>query len=230
MLYLLPNALDPESTQELLLPNDLVPSLDGLIAESAREGRRFLRRFGVRELPMAILDEHVIDLAPLLAPLARGEKWGLVSDGGLPCIADPGSNLVWAARAQGIPVQTFPGPSSIIMALQLSGCCGQRFAFHGYPPREIPERKAKILAMEMRSRRELASQIWIEAPYKSGHMLHALCEALQPRTVLCVAASLATPQERVVSQKVEQWRRMEFVLGKEPAIFLIDAALKETVR
>ncbi len=82
----------------------------------------------------------------------------------------------------------------------------------------------------MRSRRESASQIWIEAPYRSAHMLDALRETLQPRTILCVAASLTTPQERVVSQKVEQWRRVEFTLDKEPAIFLVDASLKEIVK
>ena len=100
------------------------------------------------------------------------------------------------------------------MTLQLSGCCGQRFAFHGYPPREIPERKAKILEMETRSRREGASQIWIEAPYKSGHMFDALREALQPRTVLCVAASLTTPQERVLAA-IQGWIKQQ---GYPPTI------------
>jgi 16S rRNA (cytidine1402-2'-O)-methyltransferase len=227
---LLPNLLDESLPFEPFLPVSVVTavvSLQGLIAESEKAGRRFLRRFlshdDMVKVPLKTLNEHTSKdhLEELLEPLMQGQIWGLISDAGLPCIADPGSDLVWLAQGKKIVVETFVGPSSILMSLQLSGFCGQRFCFHGYLPREISELEIKIKELEKRSVEE--TQIWIEAPYRSGKMLELLKRVLQPNTRLCVAVNLTMPNQRVGSQTISKWRVEPFPLEKEPAVFLLDS-------
>lgn len=225
-LLLLPNLLEETLSHELYLPAALgqkVEMLQGLIAESEKCARRYLRRFLSHErmaaMPLKLLNEHTKELGELMAPLLRGETWGLISDAGLPCIADPGADLVALAQGAGVEVETFAGPSSILMALQLSGFSGQRFAFHGYLPREEAELQKKIGELEKQSAH--ATQIWIEAPYRSQKMLQALKHQLDVKTRLCVAASLTTPQQKVKSLPVAEWRETSFILEKEPAVFLI---------
>jgi 16S rRNA (cytidine1402-2'-O)-methyltransferase len=229
-LLLLPNVLDESLPHEFFLPSSVktaVASLQGLIAESEKAGRRYLRRFLSHEemarLPLRTLNEHTpeAELDSLILPLEKGEVWGLVSDAGLPCIADPGAPLVLKANRKKILVETFTGPCSLIFALQLSGFFGQKFSFHGYLPREIPELEQKIGELEKRSRFE--TQIWIEAPYRSAKMLEILKRILHPSTRLCVAVNLTMQNQRVVSQTVEKWTSDLFSLQKEPAVFLLDS-------
>jgi len=227
-LYLLPNLLDETSPTDLFLPISIkgaVASIQGLIVESEKAGRRYLRRFLSHEemakIPLSLLNEHTRNISELLQPMQRGETWGLLSDAGLPCIADPGADLVWLSHQENIAVETFVGPSSIWMALQLSGLGGQLFSFHGYLPRESPELEFKIRELEQRP----GTQIWIEAPYRSAKMLDLLKKILQPSTQLCVAVSLTTPKQRVVSQTAARWRTTPFPLDKEPAVFLIDGLI-----
>ncbi len=231
-LLLLPNLLDESLPYEPYLPASVplaVSSLQGLIAESEKAGRRYLRRFVSHEhmakTPLKTLNEHTPpkELDELLIPLERGETWGLISDAGLPCIADPGADLVAKAIQKKIAVETFAGPSSILMALQLSGFQGQRFCFHGYLPREIPQLEQKIKELEKRSCEE--TQIWIEAPYRSMKMLEFLKKILQTSTRLCVAVQLTTANQRVASQRVEKWIKDSFSIEKEPAVFLLDSHL-----
>ena len=137
-LLLLPNVLADVKHHEPFLPSSVdkaVASIDGLIAESASAGRRFLARFETKkptnEIPIALFNEHTKeeDIDFLLEPIRKGERWGLISDGGLPCIADPGAKLVKRANISGIIVQAFVGPSSPMLALMLSGLPAQRFYF-----------------------------------------------------------------------------------------------------
>lgn len=227
-LLLLPNLLDETLPVEAFLPASLgsaVSSLQGLIAESEKSGRRYLRKFvshdQMANTPLALLNEHSQEkeIKHLLEPILQGQTWGLISDAGLPCVADPGSSLVALAQENGIEVQTFAGPCSIIMALQLSGFSGQNFAFHGYLPKETETLRSKVLDLEKKALQ--GTQIWIEAPYRSMKMLEFLKETLLPETRLCVAAQLTLPGQRVVSLKVSQWRSFSWELQKEPAVFLI---------
>lgn len=220
-LILLPNLLEESLSPERFLPAALaqvVQSMDGLIAESEKAGRRYLRKFLSHEematKPLLLLNEHTKELGTLLEPLKRGECWGLISDAGLPCIADPGSDLVWLARGAGVAIETYAGPSSILFALQLSGLPSQRFAFHGYLPREVPLLEKTIRELEKQS----TTQIFIEAPYRSTKLLEILLKTLSPKTKLCVAANLTTPDELVISQVVAKWTPVD--LGKSPAVFL----------
>lgn len=223
-LYLLPNLLEESLPPEPFLPisvKEAVHQIQGLIAESEKMGRRYLRKFLSHEemarRPLALLNEHSKEIGQLIEPIKRGETWGLISDAGLPCLADPGSDLVWLAHQNGITVETFVGPSSIIMALQLSGFGGQEFAFHGYLPKEPEMLEKKILELQ----KQRGTQIWIEAPYRSAKMLETLKRILNPKTRLCVAANLTTPSQKLLSQTVAKWQSTSFVLEKEPVVFLI---------
>lgn len=223
-LLLLPNLLDESLPTEPFLPisvNQAVSRLQGLIAESEKMARRYLRRFlshdDMAKMPLAVLNEHTQDLSPLIQPILNGETWGLISDAGLPCIADPGADLVWLAHQKNIFVETFVGPSSLIMALQLSGLNGQQFSFHGYLPREVPELEHTLRDLEKRP----GTHLWIEAPYRSAKMLDLLKRVLQPSTKLCVAVNLTLPTQRLLSQPVAKWKTAPFSLEKEPAVFLM---------
>ncbi len=227
-LQLFPNLLDETQEESLFFPvsvKEAVSKIGGLIAESEKSARRYLRRFVSHEhmarLPLRLLNEHTSkkEMEGLLEPMLSGEVWGLISDAGLPCIADPGSDLVFLAHIHGIDVETFTGPCSIVMALQLSGFLGQRFAFHGYLPRENFDLELKIKELEKQS--AYATQIWMEAPYRSAKMLEFIKTCLEPTTFLCVATNLTSISQKVMSWPVAKWRSSSVSLQKEPAIFLI---------
>lgn len=233
-LLLLPNLLGESQHHELFLPASVdraVETIDGLIAESESGGRRFLKRFQTQkpahEIPIALLNEHTADdhIDFLLEPLMKGERWGLISDAGLPCIADPGHKLIYRARQKGITVQAFNGPSSLTLALMLSGLPGQQFAFHGYLERQPDKRIAQIKRLEKRSLQEQETEIFIEAPYRNTHLLGALLETLKEETVLSVAWDLTLATQGVMTQPIRLWKKMVLPnLEKKPAIFLFNGS------
>lgn len=233
-LLLLPNVLGDVKHHSLYLPASVdkaVATLDGLIAESPAAGRRFLTRFETKkpanEIPVALFNEHTpdADIDFLLEPIRKGERWGLISDGGLPCIADPGAKLVSRANQSGIVVQAFSGPSSLLLALMLSGLPGQRFNFAGYLDKEPARRNGEIKAMQRESREGGVTQVFIEAPYRNKHLLESLVETLDSSTKLCVAWDLTLPTQGVLSQKVELWKKSPLPnLDKKAAVFLFNAA------
>ncbi len=228
---MLPNLLGEQPHHELFLPVSVdraVSSLDGLIAESASGGRRFLGRFQTKkpahEIPLALYNEHTTDqeLDFLLEPIRKGERWGVVSDAGLPCIADPGSKLVARARQTGIVVQAFVGPSAIMLSLMLSGLPGQHFAFLGYLDKERGQCKKQIQALEKKARQEKCTQIFIETPYRNQQLLQLLLDTLGEGTSLCVAWELTLPTQGILSQTVGVWKKSPLPnLEKRNAIFLV---------
>jgi 16S rRNA (cytidine1402-2'-O)-methyltransferase len=228
-LILLPNLLDESLSHEGFLPPAVataVRSIQGIVAESEKSARRYVRRFLSHEemarLPIRLLNEHTpsTELAELLLPLQKGECWGLLSDAGLPSLADPGADLVWFARSHQIAVEALSGPCSITLALQLSGLPAQRFAFHGYLPRESAQLEEAIRSLEKRSKQESATQVFIEAPYRSQKLLDTLLSTLHPSTHLCIASSLTGPNEKVLSLPVSKFKQTQVQLGKEPTVFL----------
>ncbi len=232
MLYLLPNVLNDDATSHLtLLPqsvHDVVQTLDGIIAESEKEGRRFLKRFKLKkplqETPVWLLNEHTKkeDLKALLEPLKSGLVVGLISDAGLPAIADPGAILVALAHEHHITVHTLVGPCSIIMALQLSGFSGQHFSFHGYLPKHAEERVKAIKAKEAEAKRTGATQIFIETPYRNDVLLQEMLRTLHDTTRVCVVWDITLPTQGVISKSVAAWKTMQpLALKGKPAVFLI---------
>lgn len=232
-LLLLPNLLGDHRHHEPFLPasvDKVMTTIDGLIAESEAEGRRYLKRFATKkpaqEIPIALFNEHTPDdhIDFLLQPIRDGERWGFVSDAGLPCLADPGAKLVRRARESGIAVQAFVGPSALTLALMLSGLPAQRFNFLGYLSKEPEKRKKEIKSLLAASLKEDSTQVFIEAPYRNKHTLDALLETLPDTAWLCVAWDLTLPTQGVVSQPVERWKKSPLPnLEKKPAIFLVSA-------
>lgn len=231
-LLLLPNLIAEHKHHAPYLPASVdkaVLSLDGLIAENPHAGRRYLKRFmelrDADSVPIAICNKHSgkEDIDFLLEPVVEGQRWGFVSDGGLPCMADPGAQLVFRARQLGVAVQAFSGPSSITLSLMLSGFSAQSFCFHGYLPKEQQARQSHIRQLEEHAQQ--TTQIFIEAPHRNAHLLEDLLETLSPKTWLCVTWDLTLASQGVVTQPVEVWRKTPLPsIQKKPATFLISAA------
>jgi len=220
-LYLLPNVLERSLDHAPFFPSivgECVCHLDGIIGESEKETRHYLKRFTphFRTLPIALLNEHTESIDPLLPPLQRGERWGLLADGGLPILADPGATLVFRLNRLNIPVHTFPGPSSLIYALQLSGLPAQSFTFHGYP-----ERKEFLLKEMLRTLPKKQTHLFIEAPYRSDRLLNQLIEFLQEKTQLFVGWNLTMANQGVRTASIGEWKKNRAPLGKVPALFAI---------
>lgn len=228
-LLLLPNLLGDHRHHELFFPPSVdkaVSTLDGLIAESEKGGRRYLSRFHTKkpahEIPLALCNKHtgVDDLDFLLEPIKEGQRWGVVSDSGLPCVADPGAQLVKRAKELGITVQAFVGPCSITLALMQSGLSGQNFSFHGYLSRDRATMKKEISDRE----RVSGTHIMMERPYQNKKTLESLLEVLHPSTLLCIAWELTNPDQGVITQSVESWRKSPLPnLEKRNCLFLFQA-------
>jgi len=223
-LLLLPNLLGDLPDHSPFLPvsvDQAVASIDGLIAESEKGGRRFLSRFKhckkPHEIPIALLNKHNQDYDFLLEPCLHGKTWGVISDAGLPCLADPGALLVARAREKGVKVEAYVGPSSIVLSLMLSGLPGQSFHFHGYLPKD-PTRRDKVIEQTARN---FGTQIFIEAPHRNIHTLEALLRDLPKSAKLCIACDLTLPTQKVMTEKVATWRKLPLPkIQKKPSIFL----------
>ncbi|MDA8128588.1 MAG: SAM-dependent methyltransferase [Betaproteobacteria bacterium] len=213
-LYLVPVPLGPVDPETCLPPDTLAVarSLEHFVVERAKTARAHLKAMGhprpIQSLDLAELNEHtpVAAIAPLLVPLRAGHDVGLLSEAGCPAVADPGAALVMAAHRENIRVVPLIGPSSILLALMASGLGGQRFAFHGYLPAKEPERAQAIRELEKTARRERATQLFIETPYRSAALLDALATVLSPETLISVGADLSLPTQWVQTRSARNWR------------------------
>ena len=211
-LYLIPNSLSGRSLSDELKEGDLnvVKSLTFFIVETPKIARRALSNLNmkIQELDMQILDEHSKkkDIHELLQPLIEGNDVGLMSDAGVPGIADPGSLVVRECHRLGIRVIPLVGPSSIILALCASGMNGQNFCFNGYLPRDPKRRKEKIKQLERESLRRNMSQIFIEAPYRNVSLIEDILEVCNPNTDLCIAVDITGEKEYIKTQEISYWR------------------------
>ena len=205
------------------------------MVEELRTARRVLSAYGLRghidELDLHVLNEHSspADVEALL-PLFNGQDVGLMSEAGLPAVADPGAALVALCHRHGIRVVPLVGPSSLMLALMASGLNGQSFAFRGYIPAKTDERRAAIKELEKQSRALDQSQILIETPYRNDALLADLVQVLSPATRLCVAADLTLPTQFIKTDTVSDWRKKlssaagGFSIGKRPCVFILLAA------
>jgi 16S rRNA (cytidine1402-2'-O)-methyltransferase len=244
----MPNTLDmgldetTASNLQTVLPLEVIRIAAGLthwVAENAKVARAFLKRVDsvvplaqplqalqIEELPRAPkgrvqpLANTASDLKTLLVPAHQGHHIGLISDAGLPAVADPGAALVEAAHQNQIRVVPLVGPSSLLMALAASGLNGQSFAFNGYLPTDAHERAKRIRELEMHSAHHAQTQLFIETPYRNPALLQALLQNLQASTRLCVACGLTLQGEWVRSERVSDWRRGAVNVPKDvPAVF-----------
>lgn len=247
-LVLVPNTLDLGTDHEVdlrdVLPQAVIAraaTLGYWVTENAKTTRALLKRVDrlvplaqplqsvqINELPRPLKGggatkgaATAVDLKPLLAPALAGHDIGLLSEAGLPAVADPGAALVQAAHGLGIVVEPMAGPSALLLALAASGLNGQSFAFIGYLPVEGATRAARIRELEALSRRQGQTQIAIETPYRNDALLAALVEHLQPGTRLAVACGLTLPGQRCETRTVAAWRQqpVQPLGGRLPAVF-----------
>jgi 16S rRNA (cytidine1402-2'-O)-methyltransferase len=231
-LLLVPAWLSEDTPPEAVVPApalERIRALDAFVVENAKSARRFLAACGhplpMREIGMAELNEHTAAAAvpALLDPALRGRDLGLLSEAGIPAVADPGALLVAAAHERGVRVVPLVGPSSIMLALAASGLEGQRFRFVGYLPAEPGARRAAIAELERRSARQAETQIFIETPYRNEALLADLLQACRGASRLAVAADLTGPGESIRVARIDAWRARAEPIGKRPAIFLLQA-------
>ncbi|MBQ3083742.1 MAG: SAM-dependent methyltransferase [Alistipes sp.] len=231
-LYLIPCPISDETTPWEVLPASnraIIEGLDYFIVENTRTARRFLSKAGlsgrIEGLEFRELNEHTtagVAIEELVQPLLEGRSAGVISEAGVPGVADPGALVVEAAHRKGIRVVPLVGPSSIILAMMASGLNGQSFAFNGYLPVKPPERQRAIRRFERRAHEEGQSQLFIEAPYRNRKLLDELLQTLQPTTRLTVAMDLTAPGEWIRTCRVGEWRKMMLPdLQRRPAIFII---------
>ncbi len=229
-LFLLPNVLDESNAPEASLPGaalSAIRSLRHFVAESDRPAWRLLSRLldkrALDEVHIERLDEHSDPgcRPELLAPAEAGADMGLMSDAGIPCVADPGGALVALAHDRGVKVVPTGGPSSILLALSGSGLDGQRFSFLGYLPQDRALRRAALADIDKGVRADGATRIFIETPYRNVALLDDCLSVLSPQVRLCVAASLTSADEHIRSASLSDWKIEGWRPGKEAAIFLV---------
>ena len=200
ILYLIPNTLGDVSPESAIPATALEQTrrLDYFVAENPKTARAFLKRIGastpIQQIQIERLDHNTAanDIDALLDLLLAGRDAGLLSEAGLPALADPGANLIRKAHALGIRVIPLSGPSSIALAISASGLNGQRFAFHGYLPVEQAQLAAKLKELERESLRHDQTQIFIETPYRNDRTLAVALQTLAPETLLSIAADITS--------------------------------------
>ena len=228
-LYLIPTPLGEGNPADVLPSSvlDLLPMLDCFVVEEVRTARRFLSSAGLKghigELEFHELNEHTRpeEVETYLKLFAEGRNVGLLSEAGLPAVADPGALLVALCHRHGIEVVPLVGPSSLMMALMASGLNGQSFAFVGYIPAKTEERRAALKALEKRSAAARQTQILIETPYRNDSLLADMLQTLSGNVRLCVAANLTCEDAFIRTRTVMQWKKEPVIIGKRPCVFLI---------
>lgn len=231
-LYLLPCPITEEGEVWNTLPaynREVMTSLDYFIVENVRTARRFLSRarlgLKIEELEFAELNEHTtnpLQVEQLIAPLLEGRSAGVISEAGVPGVADPGAQVVALCHQRGVRVVPLVGPSSILLAVMASGLNGQSFAFNGYLPIKPAERAHRIKQLENRARTEHQSQLFIEAPYRNLKLMEHLISCCQADTLLTLAMDITSPEEYIVTRTVAAWRQTKLPeMQKRPAIFIL---------
>ena len=228
-LYLIPTTLGENEPLEVMpySVKTIVELLDHYIVENEKSARRFIKKITPKKtqysLIMMKLDKYAkeIETRTYLDLCEQGVSIGLLSEAGVPAVADPGASMVKLAHEKGIQVVPLVGPSSILMALMASGLNGQNFAFNGYLPIDNSERKKEIKALEKLSKEKNQSQIFIETPYRNEKMFTDLKSVLSPGTLLCIAIDISLPKEFIKTYTIAHWKRQSTDLHKRPAIFII---------
>lgn len=231
-IYMIPCPISDERDVWDVLPKanlDIMNSLDYFIVENVRSARRFLSRAGVvrkiEELEFVELNEHTTssaDVERMLKPVLEGRSAGVISEAGVPGVADPGADIVALAHNHDVRVVPLVGPSSILMSVMASGLNGQSFAFVGYLPIKDGERQRRLKELEHRVRTEHQAQLFIEAPYRNVKLFDTLIKSLSPQMRLAVAADITSPNEYIHTHTIAQWRKLGVPdIAKRPTIFIL---------
>lgn len=228
-LYLIPTTLGDSEPLEVLpyAVKQVIERNSHFIVENEKSARRFIKRIAPKksqsDLQIYLLDKYAdeFEIQHYLDICKEGIDVGLLSEAGVPAVADPGATIVELAHKKNIRVIPLVGPSSIIMALMASGLNGQNFAFNGYIPIDSKERKATIKQLERLSKEKNQSQLFIETPYRNEKMFTELINTLTPSTKLCIAVDITLETEYIKTFEVKTWKKVKLNLHKRPAIFII---------
>lgn len=232
VLYMIPCPISDSTAPYDVMPEAnrrVIDELDYFIVENIRSARRFLSKAGISrkidDLEFVELNEHTkegVAIEAMVKPLLAGRSAGVISEAGVPGVADPGAMVAEACHRKGIRVVPLVGPSSILLAMMASGLNGQSFAFNGYLPVKPPERSKAIKMFERRAQVERQSQIFIEAPYRNVKLVEQMLTTLSPAIRLTIACDITSPDEIIQTRTVEQWRKTSLPdIAKRPTIFII---------
>lgn len=228
-LYLIPVTLgdmDPLEVMPVSIQR-IIELVDSYIVENEKTARRAIKKMVASKdqstLKFSLINKftETHDIPSFLDPCLQGENMGLMSEAGVPGVADPGADVVAIAHDKGIKVIPLVGPSSILMAMMASGLNGQNFAFNGYLPIEAKDRKRKIMELEQRSKYEQQAQSFIETPYRNNKMIETLTATCHPETMLCIACDISLPSEMIKTQSIAQWKKSKIDIHKRPAMFVL---------
>lgn len=228
-LFLIPVTLGDSPVQHVIPAYvlELIDRLDHFIVEDLRSARRYLIKAGITkaidDLSFYLLNEHTEDKATeeLLAVLTNGNDAGLMSEAGIPAVADPGSGLVALAHRHDIRVVPLAGPSSILMALMASGMNGQSFRFHGYLPVKKPQRLNSLRKIEKIALETGETQVFMETPYRNMSLLEDILGSCRDNTLLCIAADISLDAETIKTRTIHEWKGKLPDIHKRPAVFLL---------
>ena len=227
-LFLIPSTISDSQANHVIpeYVGKIISNITHYIVENERTARRMLIKLGISipidDLTFYILNKHTSKSdIPDFLNIAESEDIGLLSEAGVPAVADPGREVVSLAHKKNIKVVPLVGPSSILLALMASGLNGQNFAFVGYLPVKSQERIRKIKEIEIRSKFENQSQIFIEAPYRNNQLLNDILITCGNSTLLCLAINITGENERIETHAIEYWRKHKPDVHKKPAIFIL---------
>lgn len=228
-LFLIPVPLGDTEISKVLpeYNKEIILQIKYFIVENIRTARRFLKKTDasivIDELTFFELNKHTSpeDVTGFLAPLAKGEHVGVISEAGCPAIADPGADVVAIAQRKKYPVLPLVGPSSILMSLMASGFNGQSFSFHGYLPIDASQRVSAIKKLENRIYTENQTQMFIETPYRNNKLVEELIRNCRPATKLCIASDITCDGEFIQTRSMKEWDGKVPDLNKKPTIFLL---------
>lgn len=228
-MYLIPSPLGDNDPQEVIPAPvlDILQHIGTYVVEEVKTARRYLSRAGLKghigELEFHELNEHTTqqEVEAMASLFDGGRNIGLITEAGLPAVADPGSALVALCHRKGIEVVPFVGPSSLMLALMSSGLNGQSFAFCGYLPAKTDERRSAIRSIEKRSSIERQTQIFIETPYRNDAMMADLLQNCSGSTRICIAADITLDTAYIKTMTVSEWKKAGITIGKRPCVFVM---------
>lgn len=232
-IYLIPTPISDDEDSLKTIPAynmEILKGLDYFFVENIRTARRFISKcklgMVIDELTFIELSEHTSpeDIEAMIIPVLGGKNCGVMSEAGVPAVADPGADIVAVAHRHNVEVIPLVGPSSIIMALMASGANGQSFAFNGYLPIKADERERKIGSMVQQIIKQKQTQIFIEAPYRNIQLFEALLKSVPSNMRLTVASNITSDREYIKTYTIEKWRkeRINDMLQKIPVIFVLN--------
>jgi 16S rRNA (cytidine1402-2'-O)-methyltransferase len=228
-LFLIPVPI-AEISPDIVLPaevNRILKDLKYFVVENPKTSMKFLRKTGLNldfeQITFLTLNEHTSpeEISGLITPMRNGNNMGLMSEAGMPALADPGAELVDIAHRAGFRIKPLAGPSSITLALIASGLNGQNFAFNGYLPVKKDARINAIKKLEEKLYREKQTQIFMETPYRNMALMSDLLTCCRPATRLCIAADITGENEFIVTRSIGTWKKNIPDIHKKPAVFII---------